>query len=94
MKMNMAQILLDAGADPTAQNDEDETPAALAEKRGHAPMVALLEQRNQARTAGGGRGLTPGAGSRPPLWASGAWSRTHKLVGEGRPGRRRWRYLC
>ena len=68
--MKMAQILLDAGADPTAQNDEDETPAALAEKRGHAPMVALLEQRNQARTRTAGGGLMDLV---PPSRSQRAW---------------------
>lgn len=38
----LAEMLLDAGADPAARNDEGKSPADLAEAQGYAELGALL----------------------------------------------------
>ena len=40
----VVELLLEAGADPTARDESSATPRKLAEDAGHTEVVALLEQ--------------------------------------------------
>jgi ankyrin repeat protein len=49
----IARMLVDHGADRSARDSRDRTPAAVARAAGHEELVGLLEERERAARAGG-----------------------------------------
>jgi ankyrin repeat protein len=45
---DIIKALIDAGADPTAKNDDGETPADVARQEEHPATASLIEQYSMA----------------------------------------------